>query len=151
QAIASSLLGSSGPVSIPITVCDTGLGLENWWTFVSQSVGPQAQASVNVSNGNLVVQQTDGTPVQAHGHLAYGLERTDNSQDTTLLSFPGSFGAGWNLNIAQTGDLAGLGVGSTGLFVPPLSSVLDPLAVTLIDADGTRHVFQFRGLNATID
>jgi RHS repeat-associated protein len=151
RAIASSLLGSSSPVSIPITVCDTGLGLESWWTFVNQAVGPQAQASVNVANGNLVVQQTDTTPVQAHGHLAYVLRRTYNSQDTTLLSFPGSFGAGWNLNIAQTGDLAGLGVGSTGLFVPPLSSVLNPLAVTLIDDDGTRHVFQFRGLNASID
>jgi RHS repeat-associated protein len=151
RAIASSLLGSSAPVSIPITICDTGLGLENWWTFVNQAVGPQAQASVNVSNGNLVVQQTDTTPIQAHGHLAYVLNRTYNSQDTTLLSFPGSFGAGWNLDIAETGDLAGLGVGSTGLFVPPVSSVLNPLAVTLIDADGTRHVFQFRGLNATID
>jgi RHS repeat-associated protein len=151
QAIASGLLGSSAPVSIPVTICDTGLGRQNWWTFVTQGVGPQAQAAVNVANGNLVVQQTDGTPIQAHGHLAYVLARTYNSQDTTLLSFPGSFGAGWNLNVAQTGDLAGLGAGATGLYVPPLSSVLNPLAVTLIDADGTRHVFQFKGLNATID
>jgi RHS repeat-associated protein len=151
RAIASSLLGSSAPVSIPITICDTGLGLAPWWTFVSRNAGPQATASVNVSNGNLVVQQTDTTPIQAHGHLAYELRRTYNSQDTTLLSFPGSFGAGWNLNIAQTGDLAGLGVGSTGLFVPPVESVLNPLAVTLIDETGTRHVFQFKGLNATID
>jgi RHS repeat-associated protein len=151
RAIASSLLGSSAPVSIPITICDTGLGLAPWSTLVSRSAGPQATASVNVSNGNLVVQQTDTTPIQAHGHLAYELRRTYNSQDTTLLSFPGSFGAGWNLNIAQTGDLAGLGVGSTGLFVPPVESVLNPLAVTMIDETGTRHVFQFKGLNATID
>ena len=152
DAIASSLLGgSSPPISIPITICDTGLGTEPWWTFVNQSVGPQAEAKVNVSNGNLVVQQRDSTPVQAHGHLAYGLDRTYNSQDTTLLSFPGSFGAGWSLDIAQTGDLAGLGVGATGLYVPPLSSVLDPLAVTLIEPTGTRDVFQFKGLNATID
>jgi hypothetical protein len=47
-----------------------------------------------LANGNLVVQQRDSTPIQAHGHLAYGLDRTYNSQDTTLLSFPGSFGAG---------------------------------------------------------
>jgi RHS repeat-associated protein/uncharacterized repeat protein (TIGR01451 family) len=152
KAIASSPLGgSSPPVSIPVTICDTGLGVENWWTFINRDVGPQAQAQVNVSNGNLVVQQTDSTPIQAHGHLAYVLNRTYNSQDTALLSFPGSFGAGWNLDIAETGDLAGSGVGATGLFVPPVSSVLNPLAVTLIDADGTRHVFGFRGLNATID
>jgi RHS repeat-associated protein len=151
RAIASSLLGTTGPVSIPITICDTGLGLENWLTYVNRDVGPQAQAKVNVANGNLVVQQTDSTVIQAHGHLAFVLRRTYNSQDTTLLSFPGSFGAGWNLNVAQTGDLAGLGVGATGLFVPPVESVLNPLSVTLIDETGARHIFQFRGLNATID
>jgi hypothetical protein len=46
RAIASGLLGSSAPVSIPITICDTGLGLEPWWTFVSRDVGPQSQARV---------------------------------------------------------------------------------------------------------
>jgi hypothetical protein len=70
SAVASSLLASSSPISIPITICDTGLGLDPWFTFVKRDVGPQAQASVNVANGNLVVQQLDTTPVQAHGHLA---------------------------------------------------------------------------------
>src|SRR5205814_8852140 len=53
-----------------INICDSGLGIEKWWTFIPFDVGPQAEALVNVANGNLVVQQTDATTVQAHGQFS---------------------------------------------------------------------------------
>jgi RHS repeat-associated protein len=131
--------------SVSILACDSGLGLENWWSYVSRSAGPLANASVNAANGNLVLQHTDSTPVQAHGRLAYVLRRTYNSQDVALATLPGSFGAGWTLNVTEA-DVASGAVSATGLHVPSLASVTQPLAVTLIDRDGTRHVFPPKGL-----
>jgi RHS repeat-associated protein/uncharacterized repeat protein (TIGR01451 family) len=138
--------GANGSqVTVPITVCDTGIGLERWWAYFDQTVGPQSQVHVNAANGNLVLQATDATPVQGHGHLSYVLRRTYNSQDSTAVNLPGSLGAGWTLNIGQADDLVGDGVGADALYVPPAETVATPLAVTLIDRDGTRHVFQAKG------
>ena len=148
---AARVFNAAGSVisSVPLTVCDTGLGFENWWTYITQAIGPQATASVNVANGNLVVQQTDTTPVQAHGRLSYVLRRTYNSEDTTLVTLPGTIGAGWVLNIGQSGDLAGDGVTATGLYVPPAEDFQNAYGVTLIDRDGTRHVFTPSGVSTS--
>lgn len=140
-ATASSSKGSASG-SVPFSVCDAGLGAEPWWSFVSEDVGPQAEAMVNVANGNLLIRHTDSTPVQGHGRLGYVLRRTYNSADQQLLSLPGSIGAGWLLNVGQSGNLAGTGVTSTGLYVPNAESATTAGAVTLIDRDGTRHVFR---------
>jgi RHS repeat-associated protein/uncharacterized repeat protein (TIGR01451 family) len=145
-ASSTNVLGTSTS-SAPVSICDTGLGNEAWWSYVSRSAGPQATARVNVANGNLVLQQTDSTPIQAHGRLAYVIRRTYNSQDATLLSLPGSIGAGWVFNVDQADDLVGDGVGATSLYVPPVESILNPGSVTLIDRDGTRHVFLPRGIS----
>jgi RHS repeat-associated protein len=134
---------------IAFTVCDGALGVENWWSFLKRPIGAQGQALVNPADGNLVVQQTDSAPIQAHGRLSYVLRRTYNSQDSGVLALPGGIGAGWQFNVSQTDDLAGGGVAPTSLYVPSDQTVLNPLAVTLIDRDGTRHVFQPRGLNAS--
>ncbi|MGH9153337.1 MAG: RHS repeat-associated core domain-containing protein [Acidimicrobiales bacterium] len=154
KVIGSVPLGSGLPLLSKITVCDVALGLEDWWSYVSRDLGPQSTASVNVANGNLVVQAVDTTPVQAHGRLDYTLGRTYNSADTTLVTLPNTFGAGWTLNIAQTGDLAGLGFSSGGIYVPSvealLGTALNPLGVTFVDRDGTRHVFQTKALSATL-
>ncbi|MGH2784037.1 MAG: RHS repeat-associated core domain-containing protein [Actinomycetota bacterium] len=131
--------------SVSILTCDSGLGLEGWWSYVSRPAGPMALASVNVANGNLVLQHTDSTPVQAHGRLAYVLRRTYNSQDVAVATLPGSLGAGWTLNVTEA-DVAAGAVSATGLVVPSLTSFTQPLAVTLIDRDGTRHVFPPKGL-----
>lgn len=151
-ATASSSKGSASG-SVPFSVCDAGLGAEPWWSFVSEDLGPQAEAMVNVANGNLVVRHTDSTPVQGHGRLGYVLRRSYNSADQQLLSLPGSIGAGWLLNVGQSGDLAGTGVTSTGLYVPNAESATTAGAVTLIDRDGTRHVFRPKQLavSASID
>jgi RHS repeat-associated protein len=137
------------------TICNADLGDEPWWTYASKTVGVASSAAVNVANGNLVVQSTDSTPIQAHGRLAFVLRRTYNSQDNVLETLPGSFGKGWLLDLGQTDDLAGDGVTATALEVPTTQSlvntVANPLAVTLIDRDGTRHVFTPKLLSAAAD
>ncbi|HET9732002.1 MAG TPA: fibronectin type III domain-containing protein [Acidimicrobiales bacterium] len=146
-ATASSSLGGA-TASLPGVVCDSGLGMEAWWSYISQPTGPQGSASVNVADGNLVVQQRDSTAVQAHGHLDYVLSRTYNSQDSELLTLPGSIGQGWTLNVSQADGAAGGGVGASGLYVPKVDNVLSATAVTLIDRDGTRHLFRPKGITA---
>jgi RHS repeat-associated protein len=136
----------------PLNICDTRLGNEAWWNYVTRSLGSGGTASVNVANGNLVLTQLDSTPITAHGHLGFELRRSYNSLDSTLLTLPDSMGAGWQLNIGQADDLIGAGVGADALYVPAaLESVAQPLAVTLIDRDGTRHVFTPRALASPLN
>lgn len=136
---------------LTLTVCDTGLGIENWWQFADTPIGAQHVARLNPSNGNLVVQALDSTPVQARGRLAYVVRRTYNSQDTNLVAMPGPIGAGWSLNVGHTEDLALDGVAPTGLVVPSASNGSNKLAVTLVDRDGTRHVFTLKGAGVSVD
>lgn len=136
-----------GPASTSVTstACAGGLGLEPWWSFWSTEVGPAQSASVNAANGNLSVTATDSTPVQGHGRTAYVLRRSYNSQELTAATLPGSLGAGWALNLGHTDELAGVGVTGTGLVVPRVGDLVEkitnPLALTLVDRDGTRHMF----------
>src|SRR5439155_3177713 len=132
----------------PITICDVGLGIEKYWDYEAVAGGPQMQAHVNVANGNLVLDQTDTTPVQAHGHLTYGLRRVYNSEATPALVFPGSLGAGWQFAVDAGDGTAGDGLVPQGLFSPSLQSVSQPLSIALIDQDGTRHIFSPRALPA---
>lgn len=157
-ASAVSLVSDGGnpTASVSIPSCDVGLGYESWWSYVNQDLGANGKASVNVANGNLVVQTTDATPVQAHGRFAYVLRRTYNSQDTAnQLSTPAlaiadavPIGAGWRLNLDQLG--AGVGDGATpaGLAVPDAASILNAYDVTLVDEDGTHHVYTPNAITA---
>ena len=123
------------------------LGYEAWQSYVGVNAGGQTRASVNVANGNLVVQTTDSTPVQAHGRLAYVLRRTYNSQAPVPVVAPaGSVGPGWSLNLGEeAGDFTSIGLTGDGLEIPDPGS-LTPGAVTLVDRDGTRHTFQPKAL-----
>jgi RHS repeat-associated protein/fimbrial isopeptide formation D2 family protein len=134
----------AGPASAQssVTACNGGLGTEPWWSYANVPVGPQTTGQVNVANGNLVLATTDATPVTGHGRLGLVLRRVYNSGETTLATLPGSLAAGWQFNVGQSDDLAGAGVGSGGLYVPTAESISAPGAVTLIDRDGTRHVFR---------
>lgn len=160
---AASVVGSFGATasaSAPITVCDSALGYENWWTYVNQDLGAGGKASVNVADGNLVVQVTDSTPVQGHGRFAYVLRRTYNSQDTgnvlsvlppAVYALPDAapIGAGWRLNVDQLGDGIVDGAVADGLLVPSVSGLATAaFDVTLVDEDGTHHVFTPNGLAA---
>jgi RHS repeat-associated protein len=157
-ATATNSWGTS-TVSLPLTVCDTGLGKEQWWTYVTRTIGSGGTAAINVSNGNLVLQQPDGTTIQTRGHLALGLTRTYNSEDTSLVDgvglsgvdpLSGTLGKGWTFNVSEAGDLGNQGTSGVGIYVPSVQSAAQPLAVTLIDQDGTRHTFQPKALTTAI-
>jgi RHS repeat-associated protein len=148
QAANGTLKGAT--VSLNADLCGAGLGLESWMSYATSDLGSGGTASVNVANGNLVVQQQDSTPVQGHGRIGYVLRRTYNSEDTTLIAGPASVGLGWQLNIAQTDDLATGGASPLGLSVPSLLSLLNPLAVTLVDRDGTRQMFTWNGYKGAL-
>lgn len=123
-----------------------GLGLESWWTTTDEAIGPQADAQVNVGNGNLLLTQTDTTPVNVHGRLGLVVRRVFNSQDDTTVSLPGSFGAGWLLNVGQADDLASVGLTATALSVQSGEKVASPLSVTVISRDGSHDVYEPRAL-----
>ena len=146
NAVSASNSAGSSSASAAITVCDAGLGMEKYWSYVSRPVGPQGTASVNVANGNLVLQQLDSTPIQGHGKFAYVLRRTYNSEDSGLLTFPGSIGKGWTWNLSDVGEGIGEPLGG-GLFVPPIETVAVPAGITLVDRDGGRHTFTPRAVH----
>lgn len=119
------------------------LGEEAWQTYYGLPDAGQGQRlQENVSNGNLLLTSTDSTPVQAHGQLSYTLRRTYNSLDThSVVTGPGSIGAGWRLNLGEeAGDAQSLGLVGGALEIPS-GQDLHPGAVTLVDRDGTRHRF----------
>jgi len=142
QALQDILRAVTGSAKNATIQADPVLGREAWQTYHDVDAGSGQRLSLNVANGNVVLSVVDSTPVQAHGQLSYTLRRTYNSQDTsTVATLPGSVGAGWRLNLGEeAGDTTGLGVLGTALQAPNGSS-LQPGAVTLIDRDGTRHVF----------
>jgi RHS repeat-associated protein len=145
-----NLYGGSAPASTTAAACQGGLGLENWWTYNTRSVGPSATAQVNVANGNLVVQQTDSTEVQSHGQLGYVIRRTYNSQDNMTEDLPGSLGDGWQLNLGQTDSNASGGLDVAGLDIPNVESATQPASVSYIDRDGTRHVFTLKSAGVSV-
>lgn len=146
-AIANSLTGSSGTVYSQITVCGGGLGLEDWWTYDTTDLGGGGTASVNVANGNLVVQQYDTNPVQTRGRLALGVGRVYNSQGHMGGTSP--LGSGWSFDLGQTGEFAG-GPGLGGLMLPNLQTLTQPLSMPYIDRDGTRHMFKLRSIDVNV-
>ena len=150
KLVSDATGAESATSTLNTTVCaavaDTALGLEPWWTQVSRTLGPQAVAQVNVGTGNLTLQQTDSTPVLARGRLAHLLRRTYNSHAALPAVGAGEFGAGWSLNTGSVELADGLDVEAAILKVPSASSVLSPLAVTLVDRDGTSHRFTVKSV-----
>jgi RHS repeat-associated protein len=140
-AVGLPFYGYSWTATAPLQVCDSRLGMQNWWSYQDTTSGDQASAHVNVSNGNLVLSQTDSTVVQTHGRLAFVQRRYYNSQDTGAL--PGqTFARGWQLGMGHSDDLASAGLDALNLVVPTAETALQPLAVTLVDRTGTHLVFQ---------
>ena len=147
QAHATSS-GGTGTGSAPIIVCDGGLGSEPWWSFVSQSTGPQGTVAMNANSGNLVATQDDSTAIPGHGRLVLQPHRVYNSQDSGLAPTPNSFGSGWVIDFEHwTGSPLGIGA----LYVPPAESVASNHPVTLIDDGGSRQVVVLRSVPSPID
>lgn len=136
------------------------LGLEDWQSYRTASVGDQAAAHVNVANGNLVVQVLDGAPVPAHGRLSYVLRRTYNSQQpAATVNAPGAstIGQGWRLSLGEeAGDFTTTGLAGDVLlgldngFADGGLTSLTPGNVALIDRDGTQHTFTPEPLGTAI-
>lgn len=85
------------------------LGLEGFWGY--------SKDGVNVSNGNLVTQETDLT-ISGRG-IPVELQRTYNSRSTGSGMFGYGWWSNWDLRLVDSGD--------------------GP--ITLIDEDFTRHIF----------
>jgi RHS repeat-associated protein len=146
-AVATTPSNTTSTDTVTVVICDIGLGIEPWWSYFSRPVAHESAALVNAGNGNLVVQQQDGTVIQGRGRIAYGLRRTYNSQDTRLLALPGSLPSNWQLNFGEVSDN---GISPSGLVVPPLTTLSKTLPVTLVDRDGTRHVFTARATSTPL-
>ena len=124
-------------------VVPPGNGFEPWWSYVTRNPGPESVAAVNVANGNLVVQTTDSTPIQARGGLAFVLRRTYNSDAYDNVTLPGGIGAGWLLNVGEVVGADSAEILGAALEVPNDGAFgLTSTSVTLVDRDGTRHVFR---------
>jgi RHS repeat-associated protein len=143
------VLSPTSTTPLTLTACSSYLGLESWWSTVNTPVGPDSDAHVNVADGNLVVTATDGLPVQAHGRLGLIVRRTYNSQENTIATLPGALGTGWRLNVGQTDAIATDALSPDALYVPSFESIEHPFDVTMIDRDGTRHVFSPSGIVAS--
>ena len=138
------------PVSVTVTICDTTLGAQPWWSLAGGPTGPQGSYAVNVASGNLVVSQEDSTVVADRGLIRFGLTRTYNSNDDGLQPLPATLGAGWVATEGQEG-IAGGGVTASGLIVPSTETVAGTLPVTLVDGSGTRLMFMPRPLGQAAD
>jgi RHS repeat-associated protein len=134
------------------TICHGGLGIENWWQYEDRNAGAGHTARLNPANGNLVVQTIDSTPVQARGRHAFVVRRTYNSQlKNGNATPPGYMGAGWLLNVGHSDELAADGVAPTGMIVGAAQDGLNKMPVTLVDRDGTRHIFTPKKTDIAID
>jgi RHS repeat-associated protein len=156
MALPAQGVGAMADVPSPAVPADPGtgrgpvLGLEDWQSYASTDLGSASDASVNVANGNLVVQGLDSTSVQGHGRLGYVLRRTYNSQDPAAVAqlLPGGIGAGWRLNLGEeAGDFTNVGLAADNLLAGDGTAAAADLtdlalgSVTLVDRDGTRHTF----------
>ena len=119
---------SSHPFASIVYVNSTGL--ENTWTYHSQSVGRAGTVSVNDYNGNLVL--THGDVSIASGVMPIALNHVFNThdKDTDL-----GYGYGWRLNYAQTA--VPVTISGTNYYKH-------------IDGDGTAHYYKQSASSAAL-
>lgn len=118
---------ATGPV---VTVDDTRLGVNPWWTF--HDIGGGAQA--NLGTGNVVLSATDLSVPTAAGALTF--TRTYNSQGS---AFAGPLGWGWDFSLPTDAAPAGFTslthVTNDGEYIEVLDSTGEPLFFLLEDAE----------------
>jgi RHS repeat-associated protein len=141
---ASTGLGGLG--STQGSICDGGLGVQQWWTFVSTALGPGGTAEVNAANGNVVVSQQDGGTMQLHGNLSLRIVRAYDSGATTSTGAQ-PVGLGWITSFVSAGD----DLDGVALRVPTGERVSGGAAITLITDSGARDVFEPSSLATPVD
>ena len=107
-----------------------GTGIEDYWTYHSQSVGRAGTASVNDYNGNLVFTHDDVSI--ASGIMPISIQHVFNTHDK---SSDIGYGYGWRLNYAQT--VENVTIGGTNYY-------------KYIDADGTAHYYRRSTSNSSL-
>jgi RHS repeat-associated protein len=144
--VTDATTGRGGLGSTQGSICDGGLGVQQWWTFVGTALGPGGTAEVNAANGNLVVSEQDGGTMQLHGNLSLGIVRAYDSEATVQ---PGAepVGLGWITSFVSAGD----DLGGVALRVPSAEHVSGGAAITLITDSGARDVFEPSVLATPID
>lgn len=119
------------PLAQPVTVEDptsSKLGLEKFYQYAGKNTGAGTTALANLYDGN-VVWGYNAFSNPSRG-LATFVRFTYNSKDTSA----SSIGHGWSLTTSTLHRM-----GSPLVFHPPGQEY--PSEVTLIDGDGTSHVF----------
>lgn len=100
-------------------------GLEDYWSYHTQSLGRAGTSYVNDYNGNLVITNGD---VQTPGNrMPIAINHVYNSNDKNKNI---SFGAGWRLNLSQ---------------MITLETISGVQYAKYIDEDGTAHYFTKQG------
>ncbi len=144
--VADATTGLGGLGSAQSLVCDGGLGAQQWWTFVSTTLGPGGTAEVNAADGNLLITQQDGGTMQLHGDLSLDMVRAYDSEATLQ---PGAepVGQGWITSFVSAGD----DLGGVALRVPQGEQVSGGVAITLITGSGAGVAFEPTPLSTPID
>ena len=119
---------SSHPYASIVYVNATGL--EDTWTYHSQSVGRAGTVSVNDYNGNLVLTHSDVSI--ASGVMPITLNHVFNTHDKDVDL---GYGCGWRLNYAQTA--VPVTISGTNYYKH-------------IDGDGTAHYYRQSASSATL-
>ena len=99
-------------------------GLENYWTYHSQSIGRAGTSYVNDYNGNLILAHED--IAMTGNRLPINIKHIYNSNDFESNI---GYGKGWRLNLSQTINYHG--------------KINDIDYYRYIDEDGTRHYFRW--------
>ncbi len=108
-------------------------GLEDTWTYYSQSIGRAGTGSVNAFSGNLTMTHADASV--SNGVLPISLSHVYNTNDRTTNI---GYGYGWRLNYAQS---------LKKVSVTNLSGTAT--YYQYIDGDGTRHYYKANGTSTT--
>ncbi|MEQ2441176.1 RICIN domain-containing protein, partial [Solibaculum intestinale] len=100
-------------------------GIEDYWSYHSQSAGRSGSGSINDFNGNLIYTHSDAAT--SGSRLPVSVSHVYNSADR---DDDWKFGRGWRLNVTQRMEASGL---------PTIRDTEFPYVY--IDEDGTRHYF----------
>ena len=108
-------------------------GLEDTWTYYSQSIGRAGTGSVNAFSGNLTMTHADASV--SNGVLPISLSHVYNTNDRTANI---GYGYGWRLNYAQSlKKVSVTSLNGTATYYQH------------IDGDGTRHYYKANGTSTT--
>ena len=112
----------------------TCVGLEDYWSYTTQSMGGYGTGYVNNYNGNLVYTHDD----VSFNSIINGFTLSHVYNSANSKSSAGRYGIGWRLNLTQT-------------FEPTTIKGNDSVKFVYTDGDGTKHYFIQLEDNSIVD